>query len=228
MDDYFLFPGTWNYEWCVSAFNGNEESEKGPAQLAPSPASTVTEGSPGPTCPPAPSWCPAGASVSVPSGGGGTLPATTGVRTITTDGKTLTITPLPTATLETLTEPDGSTIVLTIPLGSSAITGLTTITTDGSTLTVGPAPTSTSSNGVDDITSTMTTVPPGVSIEDFTDFPISTNIWLTTTGKDSSSFQSYCPVQPVSRSLYGTHPKYHGSSLNGRSSHNCLHFICHV
>src|SRR6187402_2531804 len=55
-DVNWLFPGVWNYEWCLSAFNGNEESVKGPAVLAPSPAKGVTQGSPGPTCAPAPAW----------------------------------------------------------------------------------------------------------------------------------------------------------------------------
>ena len=91
---------------------------------------------------------------------------------------TITITPIPTVIVETLTEPDGSTIILTVPSGSPVITGIETITTDGSTLTVGPVPT---------VTSTMTTLPPGISLEDFTDFPITTNIWLTTTGSDSST-----------------------------------------
>ncbi|KAF1959976.1 hypothetical protein CC80DRAFT_584790 [Byssothecium circinans] len=44
----------------ISSFNGNENSDKGPEVIAPSPASTVTIGSPGPTCPPEPSWCPGG------------------------------------------------------------------------------------------------------------------------------------------------------------------------
>ncbi|SCN74636.1 uncharacterized protein FFNC_11530 [Fusarium fujikuroi] len=138
LDDFLLFPGTWNYEWCISAYNGNEESPQGPAKLAPSPASGVDKDASAPTCPTAAPWCPAGASVSVPPGQGGTLPPTTGVETITTNGMTLTITTLPAST-------------------------------------------------DDDVTSTMTTVPPGVSLEDFTDFPVSTNIWITTTGKDSST-----------------------------------------
>jgi hypothetical protein len=33
----------------------------------------------------------------------------------------------------------------------------------------------------------MTAVPPGASLEDFTDFPVTTNIWITTTGHDSST-----------------------------------------
>ncbi|PTB46522.1 hypothetical protein M441DRAFT_126012 [Trichoderma asperellum CBS 433.97] len=50
-DEYFLFPGVWNFAFALSAFNGNEESAMGPSKVAPSPASGVTEGSPGPTCP---------------------------------------------------------------------------------------------------------------------------------------------------------------------------------
>ncbi|KAH7182078.1 hypothetical protein DER46DRAFT_670422 [Fusarium sp. MPI-SDFR-AT-0072] len=62
-------------------------------------------------------------------------------------------------------------------------TGVDTITTNGMTLTITSLPTSAD----DDVTSTMTTVPPGVSLEDFTDFPVTTNIWITTTGRDSST-----------------------------------------
>lgn len=186
-DDYYLFPGVWNYEWCVSAFNGNEESAKGPAVLAPSPAQTVTEGSPGPTCPPAPSWCPAGVVFSVPPGNDSTIPRTV-VQTITTDGVTITLTPIQTVTVETLTEPDGSAIILTVPSGSSVITGVETITTDGSTLTVGPVATSgITSPPSGTVTSTMTTLPPGLSLSDFTAFSITTDIWLTTTGSDAST-----------------------------------------
>lgn len=67
-DQYYLFPGTWNYEWCVSAFNGNAESAKGKCVLAPSPDE---DGGAAPTCPPAPQWCPNGGSVGGGSGGGG-------------------------------------------------------------------------------------------------------------------------------------------------------------
>ncbi|KAF5962657.1 carbohydrate esterase family 3 protein [Fusarium bulbicola] len=137
LDDFLLFPGTWNYEWCVSAYSGNEESQQGPAKLAPSVASGNKD-SPGPTCPAAAAWCPGGGGVSVPPGQSGTLPPTTVIQTVTSNGMTLTITSLPTST-------------------------------------------------DDDVTSTMTTVPPGVSLEDFTDFPVTTNIWITTTGSDSST-----------------------------------------
>ncbi|KAB8217239.1 hypothetical protein BDV33DRAFT_232960 [Aspergillus novoparasiticus] len=67
-DQYYLFPGTWNYEWCVSAFNGNAESAKGKCVLAPSPDE---DGEAAPTCPPAPQWCPNGGGVGGGSGGGG-------------------------------------------------------------------------------------------------------------------------------------------------------------
>ncbi|GMG05367.1 unnamed protein product [Aspergillus oryzae] len=67
-DQYYLFPGTWNYEWCVSAFNGNAESAKGKCVLAPSPDE---DGGAAPTYPPAPQWCPNGGSVGGGSGGGG-------------------------------------------------------------------------------------------------------------------------------------------------------------
>lgn len=33
----FLFPGTWNYEFCVSAFNGNDESRRSHCVVAPRP-----------------------------------------------------------------------------------------------------------------------------------------------------------------------------------------------
>ncbi|GFG10280.1 contactin [Aspergillus udagawae] len=67
-DQFYLFPGTWNYEWCVSAFNGNAESAKGKCVLAPSPDK---DGGTAPTCPLAPQWCPNGGGVGGGSGGGG-------------------------------------------------------------------------------------------------------------------------------------------------------------
>ncbi|KAJ9502889.1 hypothetical protein H2202_002011 [Exophiala xenobiotica] len=74
--EYWLWPGTWNYAFAISAFNGNEESPKGAAVAAPSPASTVTEGSVGLTCAPAQPWCPNGAAVSVPYVNPGSTPTT--------------------------------------------------------------------------------------------------------------------------------------------------------
>lgn len=106
----------------------------------------------------------------------------TGPITITTGGTTITIAPIQTSNVQTLTGPDGSTTVLTLPPGST-ITGVETITTGGTTLTVGPVTTLPPAT----ITSTMTTVPSGVSLEDFTASRISTNIWITTTGSDSST-----------------------------------------
>ena len=73
-DEFFLFPGVWNYEFALSAFNGDTESPRGPAIVAPSPVAAA--GSVGPTCAPPPPWCPAGGSVSVPPvGSSPTTPA---------------------------------------------------------------------------------------------------------------------------------------------------------
>ncbi|KAK0112622.1 hypothetical protein ONS95_014364 [Cadophora gregata] len=216
-DVYFLFPGIWNFEFAATSFNGNQESPQGPAVLAPSPASGVTQGSTGPTCAPEPQWCPGFNDPGNPTGGdGGSPPVTfppgngpttetltdangspititlapgqtpvTGPTTITTNGQTITVAPVqtsgPTSNVQTVTQPDGSTVTLTLPPGST-ITGIETITTGGSTITVGPTPRETGT-----VTSTMTTIPAGVSLQDFTDFPITSNIWITTTGADSST-----------------------------------------
>ncbi|RAL11188.1 uncharacterized protein BO97DRAFT_347859, partial [Aspergillus homomorphus CBS 101889] len=68
-DQYYLFPGTWNYEWCVSAFNGDLESPKGSCVVAPSPAAG---GGAIQTCPAPAPWCPnRSSSGSSGSGGGG-------------------------------------------------------------------------------------------------------------------------------------------------------------
>ncbi|KAF3481445.1 uncharacterized protein GIQ15_04204 [Arthroderma uncinatum] len=37
-DQYFLMPGVWNFEWCISAFNGNDESAKCQPVLGPRPS----------------------------------------------------------------------------------------------------------------------------------------------------------------------------------------------
>ncbi|EFE38232.1 hypothetical protein TRV_07103 [Trichophyton verrucosum HKI 0517] len=69
-DQYLLFPGTWNYEWCVSAYNGNAESAKGKCVLAPSPGPSPAQK----RCPPPPEWCPAGSGPKFPGGGSGADP----------------------------------------------------------------------------------------------------------------------------------------------------------
>ncbi|PYH32825.1 uncharacterized protein BO87DRAFT_311650 [Aspergillus neoniger CBS 115656] len=71
-DQYFLFPGTWNYEWCVSAFNGDLESPTGTCVVAPSP---TAGGGAGQYCPSPPAWCPNGGSAG--GGGSGTGSSTT-------------------------------------------------------------------------------------------------------------------------------------------------------
>lgn len=106
-DQYFLFPGVWNYAFTVSSFNGNEESDKGEAVVAPSPASTVTEGNPGPTCPPSPSWCPGGGQVSVPPGfSNPTTPIITATSSSTTGAVVPTSTVYPVVTNGQCTGPD--------------------------------------------------------------------------------------------------------------------------
>ncbi|EFQ98504.1 hypothetical protein MGYG_01531 [Nannizzia gypsea CBS 118893] len=85
-EEYFLFPGVWNYAFALSAFNGNDESEVGPEKVAPSATIAPGEGM-GPKCPAKEPWCPAGGGVSVPSGSptptktlpGGGLPTNTNV-----------------------------------------------------------------------------------------------------------------------------------------------------
>ncbi|WP_328440132.1 hypothetical protein OHA71_29320 [Streptomyces sp. NBC_00444] len=47
----FLFPGTWNYEFCVTAFNGSAESSRSECVVAPRPEDTAGDpgGNPGGT-----------------------------------------------------------------------------------------------------------------------------------------------------------------------------------
>ncbi|WP_328362806.1 hypothetical protein OG800_29215 [Streptomyces sp. NBC_00445] len=47
----FLFPGTWNYEFCVTAFNGSAESSRSECVVAPRPEDTAGDpgGNPGST-----------------------------------------------------------------------------------------------------------------------------------------------------------------------------------
>lgn len=78
-DVNWLFPGTWNYEWCISAYNGNAESEKGPCVIPPSPSASAAAV----TCPPGPVWCPNGdggasgpTSTTLPPGSGPTSTST--------------------------------------------------------------------------------------------------------------------------------------------------------
>ena len=73
-EQYFLFPGVWNYAFAVSAFNGEDESDQGAEVAAPSPSSTEPNDF---KCPPKESWCPRGVSVSVPPGGTGAPGPTT-------------------------------------------------------------------------------------------------------------------------------------------------------
>lgn len=71
----------------------------------------------------------------------------TGTTTLTTDGRTLTVAPIQTgltrsvppsaSNVVTLKEPNGSSVTLTLPLGS-LITGSTTLTADGQTITGSP------------------------------------------------------------------------------------------
>ncbi|KFZ10750.1 hypothetical protein V501_05054 [Pseudogymnoascus sp. VKM F-4519 (FW-2642)] len=124
-----------------------------------------------------------------------TSASVTGLETLTISGSTLTVEPISitssvfstpftsTSNVETFTEPNGSSVVLTLP-PSSTLTGLQTVTTDGQTLTIQLVPTPTTS---DIITATMTTVPAGLSIKPYTDTPVTGNMWLTTTGSDHST-----------------------------------------
>ncbi|KAM5479137.1 hypothetical protein McanCB56680_005851 [Microsporum canis] len=89
-EEYFLFPGVWNYAFALSAFNGNDESEVGPEKVAPSATIAPGKGT-GPKCPAKEPWCPEGGSVSVPPGSptptktfpGGGLPTNTNVPIVT-------------------------------------------------------------------------------------------------------------------------------------------------
>jgi hypothetical protein len=60
-DVYYLFPGVWNFEFCVMAFNGNDYSGLSNCVILPSPASGYT---PAATCAPLPPHCPASAAPS--------------------------------------------------------------------------------------------------------------------------------------------------------------------
>ncbi|PQE24875.1 hypothetical protein CJF31_00008119 [Rutstroemia sp. NJR-2017a BVV2] len=150
-----------------------------------------------------------------------TLPVTSsisGLQTLTTSGFTLTVKPITvtsgvsstastsTSDVETFTEPGGSSIVLTLPTGTT-LTGVNTITTDRSTLTVAPVSIPTDSAT---ITSTMVTLPSRLSVEHFTRNSVTANSWLTTTGSDHST--TIIPiiylVRRVYRILFGTRQKF--------------------
>lgn len=255
--DFYLFPGAWYYEFCVSSFNGNLESGKSECIRPARPSGTSPAGS----CPSPAAWCTdpqssgssgggsgssgggGAASGSVSGSGSGSAGSTTvvGGTTTTASGGSITViggttvvggstSVLPDgsttivggstigggpgvgggfgqSTLITTTLPGGAVVTTSVPLSESTVT---TTVPDGSVITiVTPVPMSesaivtTQSNGqpttvfatpsssgifaTGSVTSTMTTVPPGVSVQDFTDFPISSNIWLTTTGADHSS-----------------------------------------
>ncbi|KAK5731515.1 hypothetical protein LTR17_011313 [Elasticomyces elasticus] len=89
--------------------------------------------------------------------------------------KTATVVPI------TTTDAQGSTITTTSTISGGVV--ITTTNSAGAVITT----TSTPAIVTYPITSTMTTLPPEVSIQDFTNFPITTNIWLTTTGSDKST-----------------------------------------
>lgn len=63
VDVSFLFPGTWNFEWAISAYNGGDEGTRGPPKAAPHPQ----EGATAPFCP---------VIVAPGCSGGGSPPAT--------------------------------------------------------------------------------------------------------------------------------------------------------
>jgi len=65
-DDYFLFPGTWNYEFAISAFNGNAQSAMSGWVPAPYPV----DGATAVTCPPPPPYCPQAGAASTGVNGG--------------------------------------------------------------------------------------------------------------------------------------------------------------
>jgi hypothetical protein len=68
VDYYFLFPGIWTYEFCVSAYNGNAESGISNCAIVPSPSPGFN---PAPTCAAAPLHCP------IPAAGSEGSPAPT-------------------------------------------------------------------------------------------------------------------------------------------------------
>lgn len=96
-DDYFLFPGTWNYKFAISAYNGNAESTRTKWITAPHPI----DGAPQNFCPASPPWCP---ELTNPTSGGGGGDGTSMTTTITTTG----LNGKPTTATETLGELESS------------------------------------------------------------------------------------------------------------------------
>lgn len=69
-EDYFLYPGVWNFAFALSAlsaFNGDDESGIGPEVVAPFSKVLGGQGT-GPKCLAPEPWCPGGGDVSVPPG----------------------------------------------------------------------------------------------------------------------------------------------------------------
>ncbi|KAF2166822.1 hypothetical protein M409DRAFT_22878 [Zasmidium cellare ATCC 36951] len=103
--------------------------------------------------------------------------------TLVTGDSTLTLYPEPTSSsstssgvvpvIQTLQDPDGDLFTVTQP----SITGIETISTSGSTLELAPFVTLFTNSP----TSTMTTVPPGVTVAAFTEWTASTNGYVTST-----------------------------------------------
>ncbi len=119
----------------------------------------------------------------------------TGPTTVTTNGQTLTVGPIPrvsstpgtpsasTSNVVTLTGADGNPVTLTLPPGSS-IAGQTTLTTDGETLTLAPIQSSLSSPPTSGSPSISGTTP--AIIVDGTTIPIG-SAFTTTTEADGST-----------------------------------------
>ncbi|KAF5688010.1 carbohydrate esterase family 3 [Fusarium globosum] len=66
-EEYFIFPGVWNYAFAVSAFNGDNESGRSSGIIASKPTSDTPQDF---KCPAQPVWCPGGGEVDVPGNPG--------------------------------------------------------------------------------------------------------------------------------------------------------------
>jgi lysophospholipase L1-like esterase len=132
VDYYFLFPGIWTYEFCVSAYNGNAESGLSNCAIVPSPSPGFN---PAPTCAAAPLHCPipaagsegspapttrqTGGPTGTPIGSGGSGGVT--VVTVTTtgsDGQSTTYVATLGITTVTTTEPNGQSTTYVATLGT--------------------------------------------------------------------------------------------------------------